>query len=90
MCSRRWLSSRPLNILWAAFDLHPEPHRATNGEWVGMAFWGVELMTHAGVHPAGSVEVESWSGEEDWRYEGLNGWQIVRMLFWHEVTDWCY
>jgi hypothetical protein len=45
-----------------------------------MGFWGVELMTRAGVDPAGSDEVESWGGEEDWRYEGLNGWQIVRIV----------
>ena len=44
-----------------------------------MGFWGVELMTRAGVDPAGSEEVKSWGGEEDWRYEGLNGWQIVRI-----------
>lgn len=44
-----------------------------------MGFWGVELMTRAGVDPAGSDEVESWGGEEDWRHEGLNGWQIVRI-----------
>jgi len=44
-----------------------------------MGFWGVELMTRAGVDPAGSDEVESWGGEEDWRHEGLNCWQIVRI-----------
>lgn len=44
-----------------------------------MGFWGVELMARAGVDPAGSEEVESWGGEEDWRYEGLHGWQIVRI-----------
>jgi hypothetical protein len=44
-----------------------------------MGFWGVELMARAGADPAGSAEVESWGGEEDWRYDGLNGWQIVRI-----------
>ena len=50
---------------------------AANGE--RGSIWGVELMTRAGVDPAGSDEVESWGGEEDWRHEGLNGWQIVRI-----------
>jgi hypothetical protein len=44
-----------------------------------MGFWGIELMTRGGVDPAASHEVESWGGEEDWRHEGLNGWQIVRI-----------
>lgn len=44
-----------------------------------MGFWGVELMTRAEFDPAGSDEVKSWGGVEDWRYEGHNGWQIVRI-----------
>src|SRR5690242_11179043 len=60
-----------------------EPRRrGYGGQWragFDLGFWGVELMTRAGVDPAGSDEVESWGGEEDWRHEGLNGWQIVRI-----------
>jgi hypothetical protein len=44
-----------------------------------MGFWGVELMTRVTADPAGSAEVRSWGGEEDWRYAGDNGWQIVRI-----------
>lgn len=44
-----------------------------------MGYWGAEVMARTSVDLAESAEIQSWGGEEDWRYDGLHGWRIVRI-----------